>query len=210
MPNWCNNFVQIRHSDPAKLNELVESVRNDVFCGFALPCPQELKDTVAGHCGDGYAQDLNQAKMALNVKYFGAKDWYDWCVNRWGTKWEVQAYDKDTVLVDDGLVAFGFDSAWSPPIGVYEALAEQGFSVDAMYYEPGMGFCGRWVDGVDDQYNLCDLTSEQVSAEIDPDIDEQFGISETMAEYEAQEKDEFQEWYEDGVEKLEKKNETQS
>lgn len=202
MPNWCNNFVQIRHEDPAKLEALAESVREGKFCNYAIPVPKELTETVAGHLGDGYAQELNQFKLELNLKYFGAKDWYDFCISRWGTKWEVEAYEGENVKVENELLAFGFDSAWSPPTGIYEALVEQGFNVDAMYYESGMAFCGRWTDGCDNYFELSNLSADEVADEIDSDIDEQFSISENMREWEENREDEeLTEWIKDGVEK---------
>jgi len=182
MPNWCNNFVQIRHTDPTKLTALAEAVREGKFCRFVLPLPQELVDTVAGHLGDGYAEELNQFKRELNMKYFGSTDWYDWSVKNWGTKWDVET--DDDVTVENELLSFGFDSAWSPPTGVYAALVEQGYQVDAMYYEPGMGFCGRWIDGVDDCVEITGMTADEVANTIDADIDEQFCISENMAQWE--------------------------
>jgi len=45
------------------------------------------------------------------------------------------------------------------------------------------------------------MNSEQVKDEIPEALDECMGISECMAEYEAMERDELEEWYEDGVEK---------
>ena len=182
MPNWCSNFVQIRHENPTKLVDLAEAVREGKFCRFVLPIPQELVDTVAGHLGDSYAEELNQFKRELNKKYFGAADWYEWCVSNWGTKWDIDVPDGLESVLE--LVSFGFDSAWSPPLGVYEALVKQGFSVDAMYYEPGMGFCGRWIDGDDNYTEIGGMTSEEVADIIDSDVDEQFCISENMAEWE--------------------------
>ena len=183
MPNWCNNFVQIRHEDPAKLQALAEAVNAGRFCDHVIPVPQELRDTVAGWPGEDKAAE-HEAQVARNLEKYGVKDWYDFCVSRWATKWDVDAYEP--AKVEDGLLAFGFDSAWSPPEGIYAALHEDGFSVDAMYWEPGMAFCGRWRDGFDDYYELGQMTADEVAAEIDPDIDEQFAISESMAEWEAE------------------------
>jgi len=186
MPNWCSNFVQITHTDPSKISALAAAVKEGKFCDYVVPVPQELRDTVAGYPGADKEEEHN-AQMARNIEKYGAKDWYDFCVNRWGTKWDVDLYSP--VELENGLLAFGFDSAWSPPEGIYRALHEDGFSVDAMYYEPGMGFCGRWVNGDDNYYELGGMTSDEVAAEIDPDIDEQFGISESMAEWEAENKE---------------------
>jgi len=186
MPNWCNNSVAIYHDDPA----MIERVRNAFNDGRLLdefiPVPQELRDTVSGHCGDGYAQELNQIKMGLNVKYFGAKDWYDFCVNKWGTKWDVGGGDVNPAQDIPGGLMLGFDSAWSPPCAAYEKLMEQGFRIRAMYYEGGMAFAGIWEDGADDYYELSGMSSQQVIDELPEQLDEGFGISESIAEYESE------------------------
>jgi hypothetical protein len=53
-----------------------------------------------------------------------------------------------------------------------------------------MGFAGIYEDGHDAYYELGNMTSEQVAEEIPSELDEMFGISETMAEYEAEEAEE--------------------
>lgn len=201
MPNWCNNNVTISHTDSAKLEALASAVREGKFCNHVIPVPKALTETVAGHCGDGYDQELNQFKMQLNQKYFGATDWYGFCTSRWGTKWDVDAYEGENVKVENGVLEFGFDSAWSPPIGIYEALVEDGFEVVAYYNEPGMAYVGKYDNGVDECYDYGGTDSTTVRDVIGDDLDEMYGISESMAEYEESEKDEVQVWYEDGVEK---------
>ena len=191
MPNWCNNTVSIAHQDPAKLYALVEAINEGKFCNHVIPVPKDLTDTVAGYPGEDKEAE-HKLQMERNLKLYGAKDWYDFCVARWGTKWDVDAYDK--VEYDDQHdkhgITFGFDSAWSPPIGVYEALVEQGFSVCAFYYEPGMAYCGKWSDeDGDEYYEIGGLTSEQVRETIPEDLDDCMGISETMAEYEDMERE---------------------
>ena len=79
-----------------------------------------------------------------------------------------------------------FDSAWSPPIGAYEKLIEMGFSIRAMYYEPGMAFAGIWEDGDDDFYEYGGMNSTQIAEELPEVLDEAFGISESAAEWEAE------------------------
>jgi hypothetical protein len=86
-----------------------------------------------------------------------------------------------------------FDSAWAPPIQFYEKLMDLGFSVRASYYEPGMCFAGIWEDGDDDYYDLSDMNSEQVREELPEHLDEAYGISECMAEYEAENEEEEEE-----------------
>ena len=201
MPNWCNNYVIVGHADTAKLEALAEAVRQGNFLKHVIPVPQALLDTVAGYPGADKEAE-HKAQMERNLELYGAKDWYDFCVNRWGTKWDVEAYDPEEVVVEGGSIRFGFDSAWAPPVGIYEAMVEdEGYSVQAYYHEPGMAFCGRWQDGCDDYYEIGNMSSETVREMLPEDLDDMMGISETMAEYEEQEKDEVQTWYEDGVEK---------
>ena len=184
MPNWCNNTVSIAHQDPEKLRALVAAVNEGKFCNHVIPVPEDLQ-IVAGFLGDGDEQRALEAKEQENLKKYGVKNWYDFCVNRWGTKWDVDAYEK--VKFDAQGVTFGFDSAWSPPIGVYEALVEDGFSVTAFYYEPGMCFCGKWSDEDGDEfYEIGSMTSEQVRETIPEDLDDVMNISESMAEWEAE------------------------
>jgi hypothetical protein len=112
-------------------------------------------------------------------------------VSRWGTKWDVDAYEGENVKVENGVLEFGFDSAWSPPIGIYEELVEQGFSVRAYYNEPGMVFVGKWEDGDDEFYEYGGETSATVRDVIGEELDDMFGISESMAEYEEEENQEI-------------------
>jgi hypothetical protein len=119
----------------------------------------------------------------INVKKFGFKNWYDWQVANWGTKWDI--CEATITPSDDGYSAtLGFDTAWSPPIAAYEKLLDLGFSIRAYYYEPGMCFAGIWEDGVDDFYEYSDMTSAQVAEEFPTELDEMFCISESMAEWE--------------------------
>jgi hypothetical protein len=76
-----------------------------------------------------------------------------------------------------------FDSAWAPPIEAYSKLMSMGFYVEAMYYEPGMGFCGAWFDGNDEYYQI-EGNSEWVRENIPEHIDEAFAISEGMEQWE--------------------------
>jgi len=193
MPNWCNNTVEINHEDPAKMYALVGAINEGKFCNFAKPVPEDLQ-IVAGRVGadDNPEQIALEAKEQANIEKHGYKTWYDFCTNEWGTKWDVEPYD--TVEYDDAHdkngITFGFDSAWAPPIGVYEALVEQGFSVRAYYYEPGMAFAGIWEDGDDDFYEIGGMTSQQAEEELPESLNEMFGISESIAEYEEEENEE--------------------
>ena len=122
------------------------------------------------------------------------------CTSHWGTKWDVEAHEVE--IDDDGLgFSGGFDSAWAPPMGVVEELVNQGFQVTLYYYEPGMGFVGKFEDGCDDYYEYSGENSKTVRAAIGDELDDMFGISESMEEYERENEEELTAWVKDGVEK---------
>jgi len=203
MPNWCSNHITVRGTDPVAIKRLADAFDNGEFCGTVVPMPEELNIT-SGRLGNGAEQAELEAKSAANLEKHGYANWYDFNVANWGTKWEIGGNGDEAERDEDGLgFSAPFDSAWSPPIGVCEALVEQGFEVVLYYYEPGMGYCGKFEDGYDEYYEYGDETSKTVRAAIGSDLDDMFGISESMAEYEAEseEEEELTEWIKDGVEK---------
>ena len=188
MPNWCNNTLEITHPDPAQLERARVAFRDARLCNEFVPVPESLH-IVAGRVGDPEEQMLLEAQEELNRETHGYANWYDFCVNEWGTKWDVGGDGYEAQDIPNGLI-MTFDSAWAPPIQFYEKLLDLGFSVRASYYEPGMCFAGIWEDGADDYYDLGGMNSEQVREELPEHLDEAYGISECMEEYEAQEAEE--------------------
>jgi hypothetical protein len=71
-----------------------------------------------------------------------------------------------------------------------------------MYYESGMAYCGVWTteDG-DEEFNLEGMSADQVEAELPADLDNMFGISESIREYEAENEEELTAWIKDGADK---------
>ena len=174
----------------------------DEFLNEFIPVPEDLK-IVSGRVGadDDENQRALVAQQESNLAKHGYKDWYDWCVNEWGTKWDTGTQGYEVKPESDGRMCIGFDTAWSPPIQAMEKLCDLGFSVRLMYYEPGMGFCGIWEDRDDDYYDISGMSSQQVIDDVPEELDECFGISECIANYEEDESEELTEWYQDGVEK---------
>ena len=122
---------------------------------------------------------------ARNKEVHGYGNWYDYCVNEWGTKWDVGADGNPAQDIPGGLM-LGFESAWAPPCAAYDKLTEQGFRIRAMYFEPGMAFAGIWEDGIDDFYEYGGLDSAGIAEELPVELDEAFGISEDVAQWEAE------------------------
>ena len=185
MPNWCNNSVEIYHDDPAMIERVRTAFNDGRLLDEFIPVPQALRDTVSGSMGEDKRAE-HEAQQAANVEKHGYANWYDFCVNEWGTKWDIGADGNPPQDFPGGLM-LGFESAWSPPIGAYEKLTEQGFRIRAMYYEPGMAFAGVWDNGDDDYYDYSGLDSKGIAEELPVELDEAFGISESAAEWEAEE-----------------------
>lgn len=72
----------------------------------------------------------------------GATDWYEWSISNWGTKWN--AYESD-VSEDERVVRF--DTAWSHPFPVIEALSKKypTHVLEVMYADEDLGAnCGAY------------------------------------------------------------------
>lgn len=144
MPNWCDNRVRLSNEDKEKIDalELEMAKKNDEGRSMAQPF-QHLCPNPTG-------------------------EWdYAWSCTNWGTKWDANIIDWDRE--DDNTLVIYFDSAWSPPIALYEHLTEQGWGVDAVYHESGMGFAGQFIDGCDEyyEYSVSDQGSiEDLPAEV--------------------------------------------
>lgn len=176
MPNWCDNTVYITHDDPKKIQILVDAWKANKFFGTIYPEP-----------------DYNKVKVSpMFPEIKGNNDpvspesaWWDWRVRNWGTKWEINT-DEAYIDIHENEIKVGFSSAWSPPTGIYDRLVDDGYGVNALYYEGGCAFCGQYVDGSDETYGI-DGNWEWVRNNIPESIDIEFAISEQMKEWDMQE-----------------------
>jgi hypothetical protein len=184
MPNWCNNSVEIYHEDPAMIERVREAFNKGALLNEFIPVPESLQ-IVAGSVGDPDEQKKLLEDTERNRQVHGYGNWYDFCVNEWGTKWDIGADGNPAQDIPGGLM-LGFESAWAPPCAAYEKLTEQGFRIRAMYYESGMAFAGIWEEGNDDYYEYGGLDSAGIAEALPVELDEAFGISESAAEWEAE------------------------
>jgi hypothetical protein len=172
MPNWCENRVYLE-ATPSEIEAIVAAVKNQGdtkgLLDYLRPQPEHAEES--------------ETHMP---------NWWSWRVENWGTKWEVTA-EIVSHSIADGWINLAFDSAWSPPI---EALihwgseSEETRSYNIRYIEWGMGFCGEADDeGLNESFSI-PLTVEAVEELIPVDIDEEFGISEMVAQWEEEEAEE--------------------
>ena len=197
MPNYCNNVVEIR-GPAASVKPLVD---HRLDFQKIHPMPKDL-DITAGREGpdDSPEQKALVAKEKANLKKYGHKNWYDWCVAEWGTKWNAGG-DNDAMMVDydedqadTAIALFQFDTAWAPALGVLERLKSDHpeLWISCRYSEPGMGFYGRWEDGQDECYQSEQHNSKHPfwSTDLGHQLNDEFGIQDTLAEYESEQQTE--------------------
>ena len=102
--------------------------------------------------------DKNQGKNFFDFFVPPAKEnddnWYSYNQENYGCKWNCDA--NDWVKEDEEVVTVIFDSPWCPPLALFEKMFQEGWDVDAKYYEPGMCFVGHWYNGDDDVYEYAD------------------------------------------------------
>ena len=157
MPNYCNNELTLAHANPAMIARAKLAFDQMRFLQEFVPMPAELKGTKAPSDNP---------------------NWYDWRVASWGTKWDVGGDAGDHITDNEnGSVTFSFESAWAPPAAVYPVLEGFGFFVRAYWFEPGMGFAGKYCAKQLEEFNLDD--PKDVAA-IPADLDEAMGISESL------------------------------
>lgn len=203
MPNWCNNNLILEHDDPAMIQRAKEALDRGEFLSEFIPVPKELTDTMSGSYGDADKQAALEAQTRANIEKYGYGNWYDYCVGEWGTKWDVGEQGNTDVHPEGKMLHTSFDSAWSPPINAYYKLEQLGFRVNAQFYEGGMAFAGTYSDGNCDDFSLEGMTADEIEQNY-PELDECFGISESIREYEAENEEELTAWIKDGVEQTKK------
>ena len=199
MPNWCSNNLVLTHEDPAMIQRAYDALERGEFLSEFIPVPEQLK-IVAGMVSDEAEQKKLEEDTARNLEELGYGNWYDYCVGEWGTKWDVGQQGCSDIHPEGRMLHTFFDSAWSPPVNAYEKLVDMGFGVEAMYYEGGMAYAGIWSDGNDDYIDLSGMSADEIEQNY-ADLDECFGISECMREYEEPE-EELTTWLKEGGEKL--------
>lgn len=168
MPNWVYNSLHVEGTkdeissikkqlnqpyvrehdqwNPAtgKMEKKEYTYTNPIFAFWNIIKPTNLE-----------AYNGPQPEVTMPIR-FDSDHWYDWNVRNWGTKWDVGVGDEDkypeTELIhdDETVVAYRFNTAWSPPLPAIEALSSQYPNVEFnLSYEEETGWGGEhlFVDG---------------------------------------------------------------
>tara|TARA_R100000742_G_C4277916_1_gene100200 strand:+ start:823 stop:1236 length:414 start_codon:yes stop_codon:yes gene_type:complete len=132
MPNWCENRVTISF-------DVIEDKKL-----FINRCLTEAEDEPGT-----YFLDFHKIRpLGLGEDENGDPKWdYNVAVDLWGTKWEIGDTVVDQVWVEDDedlWLQMYFETAWSPPEGIYNELNAMfdDAHISWFYDEPGMEFAG--------------------------------------------------------------------
>lgn len=136
MPNWCSNSFTFSHEDSVAIVKLAKAFSNNNVCMTFLPVGR------AENYDNGWGQVLLQT-------------------NIWGTKWdfgldcnksnERVPFELDSVAINKTFTC-QFETAWKPPIKVFDELVRLGYKVDGMYLDEGNFFGGYYSNGINDVF----------------------------------------------------------
>lgn len=158
MPNWCDNRMTLSHEDKSKIDALEAelSKKNDKGGSMAQPF-QFLCPNPTG-------------------------EWdYEWSCTNWGTKWDADIIDWDRT--GDTEITLYCNTAWSPPIALYEYLTEEGWVVEAIYHESGMGYAGMYTSESGDDYYEYDVTDQNSIEDLPADVVDFAGLEDAHANW---------------------------
>lgn len=152
MPNYCENRLSVSGS-VAAIKSFIALYFNKEGLDFnkVVPEPRRMKD-----CPEEYIIPRDKrSKSSVSQKedrpWF---DWYNFHLNKWGTKWSAVHYG--TFEIPDDLMRADptshyeldlyFDTAWSTCRPIVQALIEKCSSLKftLYYYECGMDFAGYY------------------------------------------------------------------
>ena len=149
MPNWTDVRVSVTHKDKFVMDRLEEILDRGEPFDQIIPMPLALRDTVSP---DPKPDSPNYKGEQPVVD--GHTNWYDWSVANWGTKWDVPQGDIVLDRIDDHTMDFTLQTAWSPPIPVFDYLVnEYEYSIHAVYLDEGHMYVGEYIDGDEENYD---------------------------------------------------------
>jgi hypothetical protein len=154
MPNYCLNRATLRHRDPAQLKRLLKAYSRG---------------------GPGVGREFLPPPAGCDER--------TWRICYWGTKWDFseETFGRAAESVH-GVVRLDFDTANTPPLGIYLELLRQGFKVEAMYCEMGQQFHGRVGAPEIRHFTLNSSDIRQIMEHVDAELIEAFGLEEFFEE----------------------------
>lgn len=111
MPNWCYQTLSI-HGEPKQLNKLLKKI-------------EVTKTEEDSHSEATPFSFQNVIPMPSHLLYDKKQGWHEWRIANWGTKWQPDIDVADISGWEHGSIGFQFNTAWSPPTPIIEALVKE-------------------------------------------------------------------------------------
>ena len=110
--------------------EFVDLVMDETYNNpyFKMPREQWSEETT-----------INVTKGFYNLQKYGYIDWYNFCLDKWGTKWNVDPSECYIDELQDGTLKITFDTAWSTPAEIWQELANKGLNFKVAYADEDLG-----------------------------------------------------------------------
>jgi hypothetical protein len=165
MPNWCDCELTVT-GDVADLHafaDFIKTDKSDFDFNTIIPYPEKFRelDRIA------YEWDKDNPNNWKDRPKDGFNQGgYEWCIQNWGTKWNLGNGDWDSVQIDmldceiEPHMTLCFQTAWAPPSPVVleASIIFPTLTFKLEYYEGGMGFQGKYVARAGEV--VCDLEGE--------------------------------------------------
>lgn len=174
------NIVQLQHNNTELLQKAVTGFNSTGLLRALLPIPREL--IVDIDVDDENIDDIR----ATNKLTFGYADSYEFRVAEWHCTSDIDSTRLKAEVTGDTAV-LEFDTMLHSPVDVFDRLLDFGFDIVAYYYEPRLGFCGVWDNGVNYSFDISGYPAAVVRNFIDPTLDDVFGITDSIIEFEEEE-----------------------
>lgn len=141
MPNNTDVRVYIDHTSKSRIDDMENIFSNDYPFNMIIPMPDDI-----------FRGNLTMEQRTAS----NGRNWYDWSVANWGTKWD--AYNVNVQRLSDTSLYVTMETAWSPPIPIFEKLVELGFDVSAYYLDEGHMYIGQFECGQDFYFDVNEET----------------------------------------------------
>lgn len=156
MPNWCCTNIKLKGKEADIEAFMKKHIINDEFdFETVIPFPNTKEE-----CDPTFivasAQDAHISEDP-NRPWF---NWYKWSLVNWGTKWNASS----TSYLEDFI---SFQTAWSPPVPIYNALVKQHPELDFefVYAEEQVAvYTGKYIASKGSFTSVIDYKSESKEA----------------------------------------------
>jgi hypothetical protein len=140
MPNWCENTLNI-NGTAEDISAFIKWLDEKPFSFERIdPTPEELKESAP------FSQSRKDSGAGKElVEKFGSDNWYDWRVQNWGCKWDIDENEGKPTYSSAESISFEFQTAWNPPEKAIYTLSLQFPTLTFFleHCEMGCGFAGE-------------------------------------------------------------------